>query len=97
MFTKSISDLDSISPGERVRVNLFCASVFEHLQHVFLMRNQGLVHWGSQEKSLRTYLALEPFRRWWSSGREILRPEFVEYVEREILPTASGGKTHWQP
>jgi hypothetical protein len=97
LYTKAISDFDSLSPGERIRVNLVCASVFEHLQHLYLLRNQGLVHWDSQEKSLRGYLALEPFRRWWSSGREVLRPEFVEYVERDILPTAADTPVHWQP
>ena len=97
LFTRSISDLGSLSTAERIRVNLLCASTVEHLQHLFFLRNQGLVHWGSQEKSLRGYLALEPFRQWWSSGREILRPDFVEYVERDILPTAAGTPTHWQP
>ena len=97
LFTQSISDFDSLSPAERIRVNLLCASTIEHLQHLFFLRNQGLVHWVSQEKSLRGYLALEPVRQWWSSGREILRPEFVEYVERDILPTAAGTPTHWQP
>ena len=96
LFTKSLSDFDSLSPAERIRVNLICASTIEHLQHLFFLRNQGLVHWGSQEKSLRGYLALEPVRQWWSLGREILRPEFVEYVERDILPTAAGAPTHWK-
>ena len=97
LYAKALSDFDSLSPGERIRVNLICASTIEHLQHLYFLRNQGLVHWSSQEKSLRAYLALEPVRQWWNSGREILRPEFVEYVERQILPTASGTPIHWQP
>ncbi len=97
LMAKSIAEFDSLSPGERIRVNLYCASIMEHLQQVFLLRSQGLVHWESQENTLRGYLALAPYRQWWSSGREILRPEFVEYVERDVLPTADGTRLHWQP
>lgn len=97
LFAKAIADFDSLSASERIRINMSCASVFEHLQHLFLLRNEGLIHWESQENELRGYLAQASFRHWWSSGREILRPQFVEYVEREILPTVAGGKTHWEP
>ncbi len=97
LFIKALSDSDSLSPGERIRVNLICASTIEHLQHLFFLRNQGLVHWESQEEGLRGYLALAPYRQWWVSGREILQPKFVEYVERHILPIPAGRPIHWQP
>jgi hypothetical protein len=97
LLVKSIADFNSLSAGERIRINMACASIIEHLQQAFLLRKQGLIHWESQENVLRGYLALEPFRQYWSSGRENFRPEFVEYVERQILPTASGTPIHWQP
>jgi hypothetical protein len=97
LLAKAIADFNSLSPSERIRMNMACANAIEHLQQAFLLRKQGLIHWEAQEKSLRGYLALEPFRQWWDSGREILRPEFVEYVERQILPSTAGTPTHWQP
>lgn len=51
----------------------------------------------TQETALRGYLALDQLRQWWSSGREILRPEFVEYVGQHIQPIAAGPPAHWQP
>ena len=49
-------------------------------------------------EQLRGYMAEEPFREWWPSGRDLLQPEFVEYVEREILPVPTSGETlHWKP
>jgi hypothetical protein len=98
LLVRAIADFDSLSPAERFRANMTSANAIEHLQRIFLLREEGLVHWESQEAVLRSYLALEPVRRWWSSGREILQPEFVEYVERHIQPTlASASPPHWQP
>lgn len=98
LLVRAIVDFDSLSPAERVRSNMTSANAIEHLQRIFLLREQGLVHWESQEAVLRSYLGLEPVRRWWSSGREILQPEFVEYVERHILPTvASASPPDWRP
>ncbi len=96
-LNKAIADFDSLSPVERARINLSCATVIEHHQQLFLLRNEGLVHWEGWENGLRGYLALEPIRQWWSLGREILRPEFVEYVERDVLPATADARLHWQP
>ena len=96
LLSKAISNFDSLSPAERIRMNMACANLIEHHQQLFFLRNEGLVHWEGWEDPLRGYLELEPFRQWWSSGREILRPEFVEYVERHILTTADGPRLHWQ-
>jgi len=96
LFTKAMTDFDSLSPAERFRINMGIASNIEHHQQLFLLRNEGLVHWKGWETGLRGYLGLEPCRRWWSSGREILRPEFVEYVEQHVLPTAGDAPLHWQ-
>jgi hypothetical protein len=95
LLLKSV-DFESLSPAERFRVSLACANVVEHLQRAFLLRNEGLVHWQTQEAQLRTYLGIQPFKQWWASGREILQPEFVEFVERHILPAAaSASPPHW--
>jgi hypothetical protein len=97
LTARSIEDDDSLSPAERIRVNLGVANLMEHLQQQFMLRDQGLVRWEVQEWALRSYMAQPAFLRWWDSGRNLLLPEFVEYVEREILPTAEGTRTHWQP
>jgi hypothetical protein len=98
LFARSLDDFDSLSPAERIRSNFATANTIEHLERVFLMRDRGLVSWESQESVLRGYLAVESVRRWWSSGRHILHPEFVEYVEREILPgSPSDEPLHWKP
>jgi hypothetical protein len=98
LLVKAIADFDSLSPAERVRANMIIANVIEHLQRIFLLRHEGLVHWESQEAVLRGYLALKPYRQWWNLGREILQPEFVDHVERHILPAAaSATRMHWMP
>jgi hypothetical protein len=98
LFARSLEDFDSLSPADRIRAHMAAANTIEHLQQVFLMRDRGLVPWESQETVLRGYMALEACRRWWSLGRDILHPEFVEYVEREILPAStSDTPLHWKP
>ena len=97
LLVKAAADLDSLSASERIRINMGCANVIQNLQHQFLLRNEGIIHWESQENELRGYLAQASFRGWWNSGRAILRPEFVEYVERDILPTVANSKPHWVP
>jgi hypothetical protein len=96
-LARAIVDFDSLSPGERIRFNMGCANVLEHQQQMFLLRDQLASDWDSQEQVIRGYFALEPFRRWWASGRAMLAREFVEYVETEILPSAEGGSVYWKP
>jgi hypothetical protein len=96
LLAKSIAEFDELRPDERIRINMACASVMDHLQQLYFLRNQGLAWWETMEKGLASYLALPSFRHWWPEGRDVLHPEFVEYVERDVLPAYEQAPTHWQ-
>jgi len=96
ILAKSIEDSSSLTTPERIRFNLLCASTFENFDQVYQASVLGLIDNFGSDRLLRSYLSQEAVRQWWSDGRDLFHPDFVSYVERDVLPNLKETSAHWQ-
>ena len=96
ILTKAAEESE-LTPAERVRLNLIYASIFDNLAQSYDAFLAGLVGGNAFDPYLQSYLSQKACREWWSEGRKVLSPEFVEHVENRVLPNLEGARAHWQP
>ena len=96
ILAKSIEDSSSLTTSERIRFNLLCAGVFENFDQVYQASVLGLIDNFGSDRLLRSYLSQEAVRQWWSDARDLFHPDFVSYVERDVLPNLKETSAHWQ-
>jgi hypothetical protein len=85
-----------LTTTERARFNLMCAAVFDNLAQSYEAAVAGLIGDYAFDPYLRSYLSQEAVRQWWTEGRKLLPPQFVEHIEQHVLPDLEKTRAHWQ-
>ncbi len=84
LFREGLSGNPPLSEDDQVRFHFLMLDVFTTFQTAVTRHRAGLMDddtWHFQNAALAQFLATPGFSTWWPTGRRILGPSCVEFVE----------------
>jgi hypothetical protein len=87
VFQRGLSDPDSLTSQEQLRLSLVLASFLQQFHKWYLDNEKGLVEekaWLGEADSMINVLSMPGGERWWKEFRVPFTPEFRAYVDKRL-------------
>ena len=88
IYTKGLSEPDTLTANERLKIQALYLAMFRRLESVFVQTELGSIDRefvAGAELSLLTLIGTQFGREWWESAKPIFYKPFVEHVEKQLV------------
>ena len=92
LFVRGVSDMDALTPAERVRLHGHVSSVLRTYELVFHQYEHGAVDqalWQGWRLNMIRFLRFDAYRKVWEATRDEFPPPFREAVDEAISEDAN--------